>query len=60
MEAIHGKLMLVIAWVFALMSGQIISCVFSVLASCLAGVYWVLKIRRELKKKKQDDVGKTE
>jgi hypothetical protein len=56
MEVIQGKLMLIVAWVFALISGQIVSIVFSVIASCLAGIYWVIKIKKELKQK--DDVGK--
>lgn len=57
MEAIQGKLMLIIAWVFALISGQIVSIVFSVIASCLAGTYWIIKIRKELKQK--DNVGES-
>ena len=56
MEVIQGKVLLIIAWVFALVSGHIVSVVFSVVASCLAGIYWLIKIRKELKQK--DDVGK--
>ena len=52
MEAILGKIMLVTAWVFALISGQLISIVFSVIASCLAGTYWIIKIIKELNKPK--------
>lgn len=51
-----GKVMLGAAWVFTILSGQQISYVLSGIASILAAIYWVVKIKKELKK--DNHVGK--
>jgi hypothetical protein len=46
-----GKIFLGVAWFFTVLSGQEISYILSGIASVLAAIYWVIKIKKETKKK---------
>jgi hypothetical protein len=46
-----GKVMLVVAWILTIASGQLVCYVLSACASVMAGLYWGIKIYKEVKAK---------